>query len=338
MQKWILAGATMAMVSTCAYAQIDQRLPGRCRSQVAQLCGTDLDEIRACLNERSSRLSTDCSAKLLEQTGKRGDERIQHAPRATELSYGDEDLQKLDFWKAKGNQAPLIVFVHGGGWKRGDKKNATGKSKAPHYLKQGYAFASINYRLVPEASVEQQAFDVAVAVAHLHGNAQRLGIDQHRIVLMGHSAGAHLSALVGTDPKYLRDAGLDLSVLSGVIPLDGAAFDVPAQMADGARIMQATYKQAFGSDPARQRALSPYWQASLPNAPAFLILHVERDDGARQSAALAEALRKNGTKVELQAFEGKGLRGHVEINRRLGEPDYAATLVVDRWLRSVFAR
>lgn len=253
-----------------------------------------------------------------------------------EMAYGSHDLQKLDFWRGPQDKAPLVIFVHGGGWKRGDKNNATGQSKVPHYRAQGYAFASINYRLVPDATVEQQASDVAAAIAYLRSNARRLGIDPDRIVLMGHSAGAHLSALVGTDPVYLQNVGLRPSALKGVIPLDGAAYDVPAQMREGGAFMAETYEQAFGLDPARQRALSPYWNASSPNAPAFLILHVDRKDGARQSAALAAALRKSGTAVKLQAFEGKGMRGHMEINRKLGDEDYPATAVVDAWLNEVF--
>lgn len=253
-----------------------------------------------------------------------------------EMAYGNHDLQRLDFWRASQDDAPLVVFVHGGGWKRGDKNNATGQSKAPHYRAQGYAFASINYRLVPEATVEQQASDVAGAIAYLRNNARQIGIDPDRIVLMGHSAGAHLSALVGTDPSYLQKAGLPVSALKGVIPLDGAAYDVPLQMQEGGAFMAKTYEQAFGLDPARQRALSPYWHAPSPNTPAFLILNVDRKDGARQSAAFAGALRKYGTAVKLQAFEGKGLRGHMEINRKLGDPDYPATAVVDTWLKDVF--
>ena len=255
---------------------------------------------------------------------------------ANELAYGQDPLQQLDFWRSKDRNAPLVIFVHGGGWKRGDKKVVARSDKAAHYKAQGYAFASINYRLVPDATVEQQATDIANAVAYLRGNAQKLGVDPKRIVLMGHSAGAHLSALVGTDPQYLRAAGLDMSALSGVIPLDGAAYDVPAQMGENARMMADTYKQAFGTDPMRQKALSPYYQAASPNSPAFLILHVEREDGARQSAALADVLRKNGAKVQLQGFDGKGLKGHAEINRELGNPDYPATPVVDSWLRGVF--
>ncbi len=338
MRKWILGSAAIALVATCAVAQRGGRLPAECRKEIVQLCGMNRDAIRGCLQEKASQLSENCRTELREMVGKRGGEgkATRSAVGVAEMAYGNDPLQKFDFWKAKTANAPLVIFVHGGGWKRGDKGNATGQFKAPHYRAQGYAFASINYRLVPDATVEEQATDVAASVAYFQKNASTLGIDTKRIVLMGHSAGAHLSALVGTDPQYLRSVGLDMSALAGVIPLDGAAYDFPAQMTDGARIMEDTYKQAFGTEPQRQRALSPTWQAAAPNALAFLILHVDRDDGTRQSAALADALRKNGAKVQLQAFEGKGLKGHADINRKLGDPEYPATPVVDNWLRQIF--
>lgn len=255
-------------------------------------------------------------------------------PQPREIAVGAEPLQRLDFYPALNARgpAPLFVFVHGGGWKRGDKRNATGAAKIAHFTGRGYAFASTNYRLVPEAKVEDQAQDVADAIARLLRDGRALGIDPDRIVLAGHSAGAHLAALVATDPRYLKRAGIGLDRLKGVILLDGAAYDVPAQAVEGPGIMRPTYTQAFGTDPARQRALSPYFHAAAPNAPRFLILHVEREDGRRQSEALAAALRKAGTQAEVHALRGRGLRGHMEINRSLGDPDYPGTKVVDDWI------
>ena len=265
-----------------------------------------------------------------------GQNKSERAGKVTELSYGNAPLQKLDYWRPDQKNAPLVLFVHGGGWHRGDKKAEQRNFKADHYLSQGYAFASINYRLLPEATVENQAADIASAIAFLVKDAGKYGFDKRRIVLMGHSAGAHLSALVGTDGQYLSAAGLDLSILTGVIPLDGAAYDVPSQMGENPRLMGDTYKAAFGTDPVRQKSLSPYWHASMPNAPAFLILHVQRPDAKRQSEMLANALQKAGTPATLKAFSGRGLKGHAEINRQMGNPDYPATAAVDTWLKERF--
>ena len=270
--------------------------------------------------------------------GGQGRAQVAPAPGKQTLTYGSDALQQLDYWPAQsGNKrAPLVLFVHGGGWKRGNKDNASGPWKAPHYTQAGYAYASINYRLVPAATVEQQAADVAASLRYLIDNAARLGFDPSRIVIMGHSAGAHLVALVGTDEQYLKGVGLSFTNLDGVLPIDGAAYDVPRQIAEGGNFMNDTYVQAFGTDPARQRALSPTFQAQSPNAPAFLLIHVQRKDGIAQNVELEAALRKGGTRVERREFPGTGLKGHGEINRNLGDPNYAATPVVDEWLKRVF--
>ena len=351
MRKWILGVSAIAVVTTAGIAQRGERLSKECRSEVVKLCGMDRDKMRDCLMEKREELSEGCSTEIQaraeqrmggERGNKAGGARDTQAPAlgAVEYAYGSDALQKLDFYKAKNvsGSTPLLIFVHGGGWKRGDKRNATGSDKVTHYTGLGYHMASINYRLVPAATVEQQAADVAAAIAYLLKNSEKLDIKASRVVLMGHSAGAHLSALVGSDPQYLRRTGLDFAALSGVIPIDGAAYDVPAQMTDGAKIMKDTYVQAFGTEPERQKALSPFYHADGPNAPSFLILHVDREDGKRQSEALAAALRKAGTKTQLNAFEGKGLKGHAEINRKLGDPNYPATPVVDAWLKGVLGR
>ena len=252
------------------------------------------------------------------------------------LAYGTDDKQALDYWPGARPEAPLVLFVHGGGWQRGDKAMMRGTAKLEHWQAAGYAVASINYRLVPDFTVEQQATDVASAVAFMKAHSARLGFDGDRIALIGHSAGAHLVALVGTDPQYLAAAGLAMDDVSGVIPLDGAGYNVPDQMDENARLMGNSYEQAFGTDPVRQRALSPNLHTAAPNAPSFLIPHVQRDDARRQSNKLAERLRMAGTPARVQEFRGRGLRGHAQINRELGEPDYPATPVVDTYLAQIF--
>jgi len=270
--------------------------------------------------------------RMMERMG-----RDKAAPSGKIVSYGPDALQKIDFHAAPGKpNAPLVIFVHGGGWKRGDKSMMNGSAKLTDWQAKGYAVASVNYRVVPAAKVEDQAADVAHALAALKRQAGTLGFDPDRIVLVGHSAGAHLVALVGTDPQWLRRAGLSLTAVRGVIPLDGAGYHVPSQMGKNAVLLGDTYEQAFGTDPARQLALSPTEHAAAPNAPAFLILHVQRADARQQSEGLAAGLRRAGTPVELHAIPGRGLKGHMEINRDLGDPAYPATAIVDSWLAERF--
>lgn len=283
-----------------------------------------LSLVLAAVTSGSVALSREGTAAVAQVTGKQT------------LSYGAAAAQKLEYWPGATAHSPLVAFVHGGGWKAGDMTMMDGSAKLSHWHALGYAVASIDYRLVPQASVEDEAADVAEAVAFLHGNADALGFDAKRIALVGHSAGAHLVALIGTDPKWLNGAGLNLDDVRGIVPLDGAAYDVARQLSIGAPLMQRTYVQAFGTDPERQKRLSPTLQAARPNAPAFLILHVQRPDGVAQSEALATALKKAGTPVEIEGFPGTGLSGHAAINRRLGESGYPATAVLDRWLARLF--
>jgi len=307
-KAWIAGGVCLAMAGAgVADAQVGQRLRERIAARAEKRAG-----------EQGAR---------------------QRAPGAQTLSYGPDPLQAMNFWAPAGAKAaPLVLYVHGGGWKRGSKDTAMGNALPGHLRDQGYAFASINYRLVPDATVEQQASDVAQALAYLLARADKLGIDRSKVVITGHSAGAHLVALVGTDEQYLRKAGLSFADIDGVMPNDGAAYDVPKQMEQAGRMMADTYKQAFGTDPARQKALSPVFHAAAPNAPRFLLLHVQRKDGVAQAQELGAALKQAGVKVEYGSFPGTGLQGHAEINRKLGEPDYPATPVMDAWLKGVFGR
>lgn len=350
--KALLTVSALAALATPILAQQREgaRLPAECRAEIRQLCGNNRGEMRACLREQSAELSETCRTAIRERmearSGRQGmaerrgggaDVRATAiVPGAQTLSYGIDPLQSLDLWVPQdAKRAPLVLFVHGGGWKRGSKSNAMSRAMPAHMLEQGYAFASIDYRLVPKNTVEEQASDVAAALAYLLGRAGELGIDPNRVVITGHSAGAHLVALVGTDERYLKAAGLSFADIDGVMPNDGAAYDVAAQMQQAGPMMKNTYEQAFGTDPARQKALSPTLHAAAPNAPAFLLIHVQREDGVAQNKALAEALKRAGTRVEVGSFPGEGLQGHAEINRKLGEPDYPATPVMDAWLKKV---
>ncbi len=246
-------------------------------------------------------------------------------------------LQSLDLYPSVNRKSPLVVFIHGGGWRIGDKQNgAAGAEKAAFFNPLGYAYTSLNYRLSPEVRHSAHVEDVAAALAWLHDNAAAQGFDPDHIYIMGHSAGAHLAALVAIDPRYLARHKKPLSIVKGVILLDGAGYDVtrqaPAVIARGG-FMGEMYSGAFGADPAGWRDASPTLLVERGRAiPPFLIVHASRPDSTSQSRALAARLRDVG--VDARLYEARGYT-HAQVNRRIGEPGEAVsreiTGALSRW-------
>lgn len=213
---------------------------------------------------------------------------------------------------------PVVVWVHGGAWKFGDKSHVGLKPAA--FADRGFVLVSTNYRFVPEVTFRGQASDVASAVAWTRTHIAEHGGDPDRIVLMGHSAGAHLAALVAADPAYLSAEKQPLEAVKGVILLDGAGYEVASQIRFGGERIRKLYEEAFGAAETDWAEASPVVrvrEAAKPTRfPPFLIHHVaDRPDSRRQSHLLAEALQATGGQAEVFAAEGKN---HMTINREFG--------------------
>ena len=140
-------------------------------------------------------------------------------------SAGDREL-KLDFYPAEsGEVAPLIVWVHGGAWRRGDKSNVPIRP----LTQQGFAVASVNYRLSEVARFPAQTQDIKAAIRFLRASADRFRIDPSRIAIAGASAGGHLAALVGVSDgvSSLEDLSMGnsdtASGVSAIVSLYGAS-------------------------------------------------------------------------------------------------------------------
>lgn len=241
----------------------------------------------------------------------------QRAP-STEQAYGADPLQRLDVYPRQGlKAAPVLLFVHGGGWTRGDKRAV---NALPGYAERhGLLLVSVNHRLTPRVDAGGCAQDVAAAVAWVRKHAAAHGGDPGRIVLAGHSSGAHLVALVAADPAYLAAHGMKPSDLAGVIALDGAGYDAVAAMEGHRRrpgLLPYWYAQAFGD---RAEALSPTRRVRSGQAyPPFLIFHVAaRPDAGKQSHDLAKALIAGGGRAEVVAVAD---RNHATLNRDFGQP------------------
>lgn len=248
-----------------------------------------------------------------------------------DIAYGPDPRQRYDTYLPAHARpdAPILFMVHGGGWRRGDKgmRNVVG-NKAAYWLQRGFVFVSANYRMEPDADPLAQAGDVATALASVHRRARGWNADPHKTMLMGHSAGAHLVALLGSDPdNLLRRAGARRPL--GVVSLDSGALDVPALM--GQPRLPPLYRDAFGSDPAYWAAVSPQQRLERGALPMLLVCSSGRRfptspcAEARKFAARAASLSVS-MQVLPEALE------HGEINDQLGQPS-AYTDAVSAWIQ-----
>jgi acetyl esterase/lipase len=220
----------------------------------------------------------------------------------------------LDLYLPAGRDlAPLVVFMHGGGWLRGDRSMVS-PSFAPwrpgpleRLAAAGFAVASVDYRLSGEARFPAQLEDVSAAVDWLAGHAGEYGFDAGRIVLWGESAGAHLAALLGLRSPGPSVRGVvdwygpaDLAALQEQVGAAGALTGDPLDTRE-ARLLGAPVADV----PELARAASPITHVRA-GAPPFLIAHGTADRAVPfgQSEALAAALAEAGADVRLEAVHG----------------------------------
>ena len=230
---------------------------------------------------------------------------------------------------------PIMVWIHGGGWKRGDKAGVQAKPIA--FIDHKFVFVSINYRFIPDVTVQEMGGDVAKAIRWVHDHAAEIGGDPNKIYIAGHSAGAHLAALVAVDETYLKAEGMSLTDVKGCVPVDTAVYDIAAQLKGIRAIRARTYYTVFGGDPAIQAKLSPITHVVKGKGiPPFLILHVtDRPDSTAQSNAFAKALKEAGVSASTFPAEGKN---HGSINVDLGKADDKPTAALFDFLKSTLAK
>ncbi|MFA6628552.1 MAG: alpha/beta hydrolase [Sulfuricurvum sp.] len=250
----------------------------------------------------------------------------QNASGAKEFAYGSDKKQKLDVYlPATPKNAPIFVMVHGGAWKIGDKRmERVVDNKVARWNPKGIIFVSVNYRLLPDADPLKQADDVASALAYVQEHAAEWGGDATKIVLMGHSAGAHLVDLLSSDPTRYPN----LKPWLGTVSLDSAAMDIPKVM-NGKHY--GFYDEAFGTDSAYWESASPQQRLSTSALPMYLVCSTERPD---KPCIQAEAFVKAAKSIGVRSEVAPQAKSHKEINEELGlDNDY--THKVEEFIRSL---
>ena len=239
-----------------------------------------------------------------------------------DVAYGTEPRQKLDVYMPAKSAGPLpvILFAHGGGWQRGNKNQHI--EKAEQFAKNGVVFVCTNYRLAPSVVHPKQIQDIASAFAWIKTHAGEIGADPNRIYVMGHSAGAHLVDLLGTNERFLVEKGLSLKDIKGVISLDTASLNLNDRLAENsgeARLVGPMIRDAFGSDPKILSDASPRDGIHSGHSyPPFLMFCGQmRLSCVEQHKRFADALKKVGGNISVQEVP----LSHRDINLNAGRPN-----------------
>jgi uncharacterized protein (TIGR03437 family) len=269
--------------------------------------------------------------------------------RDADYAAGGRSDQTLDLDVPDGSGPfPLLIHVHGGGWRSGEKSGGRpAQVVRPRMLQLGIAFASINYRLSGEAIFPAQINDCKAAVRWLRANASRYRLDPGRFAVWGTSAGGHLAALMGTSggvPDF-EDARLGNPGVSSLVqavidwygPTDFAAMDAtlpPSCRPGNHGTPNSAESRLLGCTPGKCPELAG-WASPLsyisPDDPPFLIMHGTNDCTvpAEQSRVMAERLMGVGVPAALRYLPGDGHGG----------PQFWADggqLLVEDFLRRVF--
>lgn len=246
----------------------------------------------------------------------------------SDVAYGEDKKQRFDVYlPANPQNAPIIVMVHGGAWKMGDKKSDNVvQNKMNRWVFKGIIFISLNYRLYPKATPQQQSEDVAQGLTYVQMHAREWGGDPQKIVLMGHSAGAHLVSLVSANPQKYTSLGLQKWL--GTISLDTATMDLVQTME---KKHYDFYDDVFGNERNIWVTNSPYYQLERSAPPMLLVCSTVREDKPCESS---KPFMIKGTSLGIRVEMSEQPLTHGEINDDLGKSN-GYTQRVEQFIRSL---
>ena len=225
------------------------------------------------------------------------------------LAYADKgERNLLDIYHKEGNQKAqdVIIYIHGGSWRSGSKDSYWFLGR--NFARKGKVFVAINYPLAPENQYERMAYDCAKAVKWVKENIAQYGGNPDRIFLMGHSAGAHLSALINQDPKYFAKADIK-NPIKGVILNDAFGLNIYQYMklqinTDDEYI--PGFLQVFGNDEKEWEKASPIFTVQNITNPYIMFAGSKTYESIKvQTPAFYQALKSNNKTAYFEVIKGK---------------------------------
>jgi acetyl esterase/lipase len=216
--------------------------------------------------------------------------------RSANLRYGEDARQRLDVYApSKANNRPVVIFWYGGSWLSGTKANYRFVGAA--LAQRGFVTVLPDYRLYPAVKFPLFMDDAAHAVAWVQQHAAEFGGDPHRIVLMGHSAGAHMAAFLAYNSTFLERAGAHPQWIKGLIGLSG-----PYALEPNSEVLHAIF-----ANPYTMADWQPIRFVS-EHSPPTLLFHGTPDKVVteRHAEVLRDALKAHHVPVEADLLPGRG--------------------------------
>jgi arylformamidase len=250
-------------------------------------------------------------------------------PYLPEVASSVSTRQALDLYApGVGKGLPVVAYIHGGGWRYGDRKEVHQKPAA--FVARGCVFVSLGYRLVPEVRNREQCGDLALGLRWVRDHIAEYGGDRDRIHLVGHSAGAPLAASVVVDPGHLATAGVPLAAIRTVTGLDGDCYQISKQWEMVDAKTRAYHETVWGADPKGWEDPSPITHLRQGRSyPAFLLAHLtSRADSRWQAEAFAARCREVGASARVLAVGTT----HEAMNEKLGCEGDVTTAEVYRFM------
>lgn len=240
-------------------------------------------------------------------------EPLRRAGRARlDIPYGAGARDRLDFYPASGPaNAPTLVFIHGGYWQRGDK-SVYGFLAKP-FVEQGVSVVMLNYDFCPSVRLGDIVAQTRRGIAWLWGHAESLSIDRGGLYVMGHSAGAHLSAMMMATDWTKECAGAPESIFLGGVLISGIFDLAPLLFSSQNDQLKLTLETAS--------AWSAMGRPNLCRGPLLVVSGADESEGFNgQSDAYTQALETVGHAVRRYRAPG---RGHFSVLDELAAPDSA---------------
>lgn len=246
----------------------------------------------------------------------------------SDIAYGKDEDQTLDVYiPADAKDAPVIFMVHGGAWQGGDKAiTSEVENKISHWVTKGFIFISTNYRTLPKLKPVEQTKDIEAALRFSQESLRDWGGAPDKIILMGHSSGAHLVSLVSSN--YHAIMGNGLKPWLGTVSLDISGYDIVKKVFGPNP--SKFYKEKFGESPHYLKQASPF-HVITDKIPPFLAICSEQSvDACPQAENFIDKAKTLGTNVALLPID----LSHREINTELGK-DSCYTTTVDGFLKTL---